>query len=508
MVRRRVAATFLCLCLAVLAETSTVQDQEDSGKLGHECTQKEQQGDCGMLVCRNSRCSFCEMDVECQRTYDKFECRNQQCVHKRLFPMNSSDIMATVFAFFIIALASGGGGIGGGGALVPIYVLISGFKPSAAIPLSKATILGGAISNLILNWPKRHPTADRPLIDFHLAALFVPTQLVGTMVGVLCNKTWPDWLIYILLVVFLTWLTRITIQKGLIIHRAEVGVVHEEDTEVLLSGQPKDTTSDYLVEQADVAAQRRRHIDNVGGAEMKALIDLESRPPWRKLILLGCLWLFIVVIALVKGGEGGSIADVTCGSALYWLLFLIPFPVIITVVLYLGKMLREMHDKKEELGYIPEPGDVVWNKENSMVYPAINIMVGFGAGSLGIGGGTMTGPLMLHLKMIPPVVSATAAFMILFTSSITTSQFIIFGTLEPSYGSWFCMFGFLSSFVGQTLMAMVLKKYKKQSVVVFCISGILGLSAVLLGIQGVVTVIRDLELNVPMGFRPLCGASV
>lgn len=87
------------------------------------------------------------------------------------------------------------------------------------------------------------------------------------------------------------------------------------------------------------------------------------------------------------------------------------------------------------------------------------------------------------------VVSATAAFMIIFTSSITSAQFIIYGflfvfpffntvlfvsfgeqnighfglalppvlshvflfagTLEPTYAAWFCFFGFFSTVVGQ-----------------------------------------------------------
>lgn len=40
----------------------------------------------------------------------------------------------------------------------------------------------------------------------------------------------------------------------------------------------------------------------------------------------------------------------------------------------------------------------------------------------GIGGGMIKGPLMLEMGMIPQVSAATAAFMILFTSSATTAQ--------------------------------------------------------------------------------------
>ena len=61
-----------------------------------------------------------------------------------------------------------GGGIGGGGILVPTYIFVLGFEPKIAIPLSNATILGSSIANVVLNARKRHPKADRPLIDWDI----------------------------------------------------------------------------------------------------------------------------------------------------------------------------------------------------------------------------------------------------------------------------------------------------------------------------------------------------
>lgn len=44
---------------------------------------------------------------------------------------------------------------GGGGILVPIFILIMGFSPKYAIPLSNVTILGGSIMNMVMNVKKR-----------------------------------------------------------------------------------------------------------------------------------------------------------------------------------------------------------------------------------------------------------------------------------------------------------------------------------------------------------------
>jgi len=47
------------------------------------------------------------------------------------------------------------------------------------------------------------------------------------------------------------------------------------------------------------------------------------------------------------------------------------------------------------------------------------------AGLLGIGGGTILGPLLLEIGLHPVVSTATSNFLVLFTSSSTSIQFIL-----------------------------------------------------------------------------------
>ena len=89
-----------------------------------------------------------------------------------LFPLSSGDAVGTVCAFLTVMAASVGG-IGGGGLLVPLYMLALGLG-RFAIPLSKATICGGAISNVAIQCRRRHPLAeDRPLIAYNVAAILI-----------------------------------------------------------------------------------------------------------------------------------------------------------------------------------------------------------------------------------------------------------------------------------------------------------------------------------------------
>ena len=82
--------------------------------------------------------------------------------HKPLLPLDTSDQIGLVLTIGGLMIAAGGGS-GGGGILVPIYILVMGFSPKHAIPLSNVTVLGGALANMWLNLNKRHPMADRPL---------------------------------------------------------------------------------------------------------------------------------------------------------------------------------------------------------------------------------------------------------------------------------------------------------------------------------------------------------
>ena len=81
----------------------------------------------------------------------------------------------------------------------------AGFATSAAVGLSNITILGGAISNLMFNAPRRHTLKEAPLIDWDLIMVMEPVTILGTILGGYLNKVqlqgpignaW-DWLPYV-----------------------------------------------------------------------------------------------------------------------------------------------------------------------------------------------------------------------------------------------------------------------------------------------------------------------
>lgn len=100
--------------------------------------------------------------------------------HKDLFPLDTSDYLGTALVGVGLMIAASGG-VGGGGILVPLLIIVYGFHPKNAIALSNFTILGSSVTNMVLNVYKRHPEADRPLVDWDLIMVMEPLTMAGAV---------------------------------------------------------------------------------------------------------------------------------------------------------------------------------------------------------------------------------------------------------------------------------------------------------------------------------------
>ncbi|ETL26975.1 hypothetical protein L916_19424, partial [Phytophthora nicotianae] len=405
------------------------------------------------------------------------------CVEKNLFgPFTYKDLLTTLVAFTCTALGAGGG-VGGGGLLVPMYIL-GGLNPKHAIPLSKVTIFGSAVAMYVVNCRGKHPlNRNRPLIDFGLVGLMEPTTLIGTVFGVMLNHIFPNWLILVLLVTLLSFITYKTILKGNTIQdkednlklalikstlkggpngggrgrkwsiyrrfdvevaarrwlnktrrRRRVRLIREEDEADFLTLPPlndrKPTSSDPLLQD-----QNKRQFGTFSsddGKQAQRCSAIERREarvfPFEYLWPLALSWLLILVQSILRGGHGApSAIGIKCNSSIYWLLTLLPLAVPISVSLWMGYRLRLLNRIKVQGNYPFVEGDIHWIKRRVLMFPAVCTTAGVAAGLLGIGGGMVKGPIMLEAGVLPAVQTATASFMILFTASSTTLQFAING---------------------------------------------------------------------------------
>ena len=111
------------------------------------------------------------------------------------------DICAAV-SILIGSIVAAGGGLGGGGIFVPVFILVINLGTTSAAALSQATIFGGSIVNLVMNFNEHHPLRQhRPLPDLATILIFEPMLLGGTIIGVILNVIFPDPIILACLIV-------------------------------------------------------------------------------------------------------------------------------------------------------------------------------------------------------------------------------------------------------------------------------------------------------------------
>eukprot|EP00658_Telonema_sp_P-2_P048653 TRINITY_DN369_c0_g1_i5.p1 TRINITY_DN369_c0_g1~~TRINITY_DN369_c0_g1_i5.p1 ORF type:complete len:536 (+),score=154.29 TRINITY_DN369_c0_g1_i5:146-1609(+) len=412
------------------------------------------------------------------------------------------DIIGLVLSALGLMVAAGGG-IGGGGILVPIYILVMDFSPKTAIPLSNVTILGGSISNIYLNSKKRHPYADRPCIDYDLANLMEPLTIAGAVVGSLMNKILVPWIITVMLVALLGFTTWNTYKKAMIIYKKE-SIEFEEAERLKAGGDMKGDSADSAsatggaygsVSKEDIDDEHvnvgfetaRNDLDDKLNEELEAMIEGERGLPVDKTTVLIVCFIGVILMSVIKG------TAVKCGGIAYWVISFLPVPWALAVGFYVRHILLTTHDRKCMLQYPFQPGDVRWTSRATIIYPLMCSMAGIFAGLFGIGGGIVKGPLMLEMQVHPSVASATAAYMILFTAGAATLSYAFLGEVEWTYAWLMFSMGVIFTLVGQLLLNKLIKRTGRSSYIAFVIVAIVGISVVLMGVEGVRTSVKFIE---------------
>ena len=249
--------------------------------------------------------------------------------------------------------------------------------------------------------------------------------------------------------------------------------------------------------EAGGSGKGRGGLDTDGwqGAAVAArrLSDSERMAPCGLLAVLVLSWGYVLGMALLRGGHGAAplFFAVPCGGWLYWMLIALSILGMVSVTCMVGCHLSSLQRRKAEAGLKALEGDIAWERGALMRLPAFCMIAGVAAGLLGIGGGMMTGPLMLELGINPVVSSATSAFMVLFTSSATTAQFLLAGMLRLDLGLWYGAVGALGTLVGQGIASYFIRKYARESIIVLALGGVIGVSSVAMGLAGLNHVVAD-----------------
>jgi uncharacterized membrane protein YfcA len=316
--------------------------------------------------------------------------------HKPLLPLDSTDILGFVLSTVSLMIAAGGG-IGGGGILIPIYIIIMDFSPRYALPLSIVTVFGGSIANTLANLSKRHPSADRPLIDWDLILVMEPPAIAGALIGAFLNKILPELLLTVLLVILLSYTAWTTLEKAIQMYKKENRQIEQAarekaempDKEYGVQGSA-DETKGLLGDGRTTANNGQSKTSSVvqtahASSELQAILDKERRIPLLNVAVLTSTFLTVLALNLLKGGGAfKSPLGIKCGSPAFWLsnLFLLLFVFVVTM--YIRQLLIQKYQQKEACRYPYVEGDIKWDPRATLVYPSICCSAGFFAGLFGV----------------------------------------------------------------------------------------------------------------------------
>mmetsp|Transcript_22566 Transcript_22566/g.36203 ORF Transcript_22566/g.36203 Transcript_22566/m.36203 type:complete len:512 (-) Transcript_22566:26-1561(-) len=221
--------------------------------------------------------------------------------------------------------------------------------------------------------------------------------------------------------------------------------------------------------------------------------------------IIALVWVVVSLFALAKKEDITGVDALyvpQCGWA-YWLITWVPVPCMMAISLYMSKKEYVLYQQKVNSEcWTPAKGDI--QLDGSFVrilkYPLIATLAGVLGGLLGIGGGMIVSPLLIELGVLPTVAAATSAMAVLITSSSAMLQFLLLGYLELDYTFFFMAVGIVGTFVGQTLVNYMVKKFGRTSVVIFAVATIMALAIVLMSVNGVMSLMR----GVSFAFAPPC----
>ncbi|XP_050384512.1 sulfite exporter TauE/SafE family protein 3-like [Argentina anserina] len=417
-------------------------------------------------------------------------------------------VVGTIIGFLGAAFGSVGG-VGGGGIFVPMLTLIIGFDQKSATAISKCMITGGAAATVLYNLRLRHPTLELPLIDYDLALLFQPMLVLGISIGVSLNVVLSDWMITILLIIILLGTSTRSFFKGVETWKKETKTkkILLEAAKSLESKGEVDSSLSVISIITDVedinkdSAGTTKEPTETKQVKRKEVSILENIG-WRQLGIIAIVWAIIL---------GLQIAKETClleqnykakCSVAYWTLDLLQIPVTLVVTSY--EVLKLSQGKRILASIKGSETGTKWRTYMLVIYCVCGIAAGLVGGLLGLGGGFIMGPMFLEMGIPPQVSSATAMFIMTFSSSMSVVEYYLLKRFPIPYALYFAGVATISAIIGQHVVGKVIKILGRASLIIFILSLTIFVSALTLGGVGLADMVKRIEHKEYLGFENMC----
>ncbi|XP_058109673.1 sulfite exporter TauE/SafE family protein 4 isoform X3 [Magnolia sinica] len=220
---------------------------------------------------------------------------------------------------------------------------------------------------------------------------------------------------------------------------------------------------------------------------------------WKRTLVLVVVWVAFLLLQIFKNNTA------VC-SPLYWVLNILQFPVSLSVFGYGALKLYRESKKRRMCGNTETvcEATISWTGFQLLFCALCGILGGTVGGLLGSGGGFILGPLLLEIGVIPQVASATATFVMMFSSSLSVVEFYFLKRFPIPYALYLIAVSVLAGFWGQCLIRKLVTWLRRASIIVFILSAVIFASALTMGVVGVGTSLSMIHKHEYMGFLSFC----
>ncbi|KAK9826527.1 hypothetical protein WJX74_000306 [Apatococcus lobatus] len=378
----------------------------------------------------------------------------------------------------VVASVSPATGVGGGSFFVAVFATIMRWSVPPAVALSQATMAASALAGAIANSLMPHPDdSSRPVVDYSLGLVLSPGMLMGSSIGVILNAVMPSWLVSFTL----------TIVLGYVAYNASfkaASLVKEEQQE------GKDEGSSGQDESAEPGGHGN-------GPEEPLLSKQKVSSFWSNYKgLIGMIAFWAVYMAL----EVHKREDKRCTKQ-YGIVTAVQVAVgIVVLVLSTIWISREQQPSSDHQG----TGQGAWTLSSYAKIAVVTLFGGLLAGLLGMGGGFIIAPLMLHLGIHPSVATSTSNTVLFFSTSFAALAYERMDLLNYQFAAIFAGTCLISGAAGAAGISKLVEKLGRPSILVVLMAGIATLATVLTGISKGGKGVQDLINGHNIGFKPFC----
>ena len=432
----------------------------------------------------------CAIDSDCSEIL--YICLSNLCTHKSFFPLSFLDLL-TLFLVFIGSIITTVAGVGGGLFFFPILLGISNFYPTPAVAISLSIVTMLMIVRFLMSYKERNAFADRPLINYDISVILCPSSIVGTIFGVFFNRTSPNWIVLILILV----------SMGISLKETWKKAQEQKEKENRESHNPEYVyiplkTSGLLLEGL---LEKRGENENLG------MIHEEEKKniPMKKFGILIINLAILIIILLLQGSKTTEslIGIPFCGTG-YWIFIFIYIPFGIIILYFSVKMLNEEYQMKQASGYKFLKSDVEWNLENLKKSLILGFLIGFTSAILGVGGAIITGPVLLSLGFDAREATYTATFIAVFTSIAGSIQYLFAGIIYYDYAFFSLMVGLVGLWIGMEKLLDYVKRSKKPSIIMFTLAGCVAVAILFIVVPGIRKTMQDYQNETLFQMRDYC----